>query len=192
MLFLKPQDADAAWERIARSTANGQLGCSAKINPTKDRNEDAVCCIYTPNFADQEDVKRVLVALQAMGLVSKTGYKPDFFTHLGIYKENPWRLSPTLYSVKQVLGWKAGGSSDQQGSIPKKKKIISWNETSQVDIKSWLMTNRPGQFSEAEYELMLSWKPRIDEPSKPKPSSNISSLNSRTGTEKCCQRRRMG
>ena len=32
----------------------------------------------------------------------------------------------------------------------------------------------------------ISWKPRIDEPSKPSPSSNASALNSCAGAEKCC------
>jgi hypothetical protein len=32
----------------------------------------------------------------------------------------------------------------------------------------------------------ISWKPRIDEPSNPNPSSNDSSVSSEVGTEKCC------
>ena len=32
----------------------------------------------------------------------------------------------------------------------------------------------------------ISWKPRIDEPSKPRPSSNTSSVSSCAGIEKCC------
>src|SRR3990167_8742143 len=38
--------------------------------------------------------------------------------------------------------------------------------------------------------ISLAWigcQPRIDEPSKPSPSSNISSFNSDMGIEKCCQ-----
>src|SRR3989304_1310233 len=34
----------------------------------------------------------------------------------------------------------------------------------------------------------IVWKPRMDEPSKPIPSSKSSSLSSPTGIEKCCQR----
>src|SRR3954452_5237081 len=32
----------------------------------------------------------------------------------------------------------------------------------------------------------ISWKPRIEEPSKPKPSSKLSSVSWDMGTEKCC------
>src|SRR3989338_1701844 len=38
--------------------------------------------------------------------------------------------------------------------------------------------------------MSLAWsgcQPRMDEPSKPNPSSNISSLSSEIGMEKCCQ-----
>jgi len=113
MLFLKPQDADEQWEKIARATAQGELGCSAKINPTKDRVQDVVCCIYTSNFADKADVQRVLFALENMGFGIKCGYKPDFYTYLDIYANNQWRLSPTLYSVKEARNWKCKEGSQQ-------------------------------------------------------------------------------
>ena len=32
----------------------------------------------------------------------------------------------------------------------------------------------------------IAWKPRIDEPSKPRPSENTSSSNEPAGTVKCC------
>src|SRR5882672_1324310 len=34
---------------------------------------------------------------------------------------------------------------------------------------------------------LIAWKPRIDEPSNPKPSVNVSSSSSFKGIEKCCQ-----
>src|SRR5437764_13231388 len=34
----------------------------------------------------------------------------------------------------------------------------------------------------------ISWKPRIDEPSKPSPSSKTSAVSSCAGIEKCCMR----
>src|SRR5208283_1125319 len=36
-------------------------------------------------------------------------------------------------------------------------------------------------------EQWIACQPLIDEPSKPRPSSNISSFNSQTGAAKCCQ-----
>ncbi len=34
---------------------------------------------------------------------------------------------------------------------------------------------------------LIAWNPRIDEPSKPSPSVNTSSVSSFSGSEKCCQ-----
>src|SRR5205809_5534719 len=36
-------------------------------------------------------------------------------------------------------------------------------------------------------DASMDFQPRIDEPSKPKPSSKTSSVNSAIGQEKCCQ-----
>src|SRR5882724_10413545 len=36
-------------------------------------------------------------------------------------------------------------------------------------------------------DASMDFQPRIEEPSKPKPSSNTSAVNSLTGTLKCCQ-----
>ena len=35
-------------------------------------------------------------------------------------------------------------------------------------------------------DSLIAWKPRIDEPSKPRPSSNTDWSNDDTGTVKCC------
>jgi len=162
MVFIKPHDADQQWEKIARATAEGTLGCSAKINPTKDIVQDALCCIYTKNLDDKQDVQRVLVALQGMGFAVKSGYKPDVFTHLGIYAKNEWRLPPTLYSVKDIMNWGSGNSTSSSIALPlpqsttvivKKKKITSWIEGGdKVDFEAWLQKNRPSQISESDCE----------------------------------------
>lgn len=46
MLFFQPGPADKYWERIARATVEGRLGCSAKIAPTRgmDSNSQSVLC----------------------------------------------------------------------------------------------------------------------------------------------------
>jgi hypothetical protein len=48
MIFVKAGWADIVWEKIARATAAGNLGCSAKISPTQglQEHETTLCCIY--------------------------------------------------------------------------------------------------------------------------------------------------
>jgi Domain of unknown function (DUF1917) len=131
MVFLSsacPEKLDAQWRDIARATAKGELGCSAKISqaaqaalsssssttlleqpaaPAAAAAAAAIlCCIYVKDFTCQKEVKRVLSVLQNdLHLAVKAGFKPDFFTDLEIYSNNPWRLDATLYKVNQVQSW---------------------------------------------------------------------------------------
>ena len=85
MLFFPPEEADAAWEAIARATAQGELGSSAKIAPAADLapgDRTVVCCVYVEDFAERAEVRRVLYALQSMGMDIMCGFKPDVYTEL--------------------------------------------------------------------------------------------------------------
>ena len=112
MIFLSRDVADANWIKIATAVVEGELGCAAKIGPTKiDTTHQAgagrpvLCCIYTSDFSDRAEVKRVLLALDAMGLPGgqiRCGYKPDVFTSLGIKAGNQWSLPTTIYAPSVV------------------------------------------------------------------------------------------
>jgi hypothetical protein len=107
MIFLKPAWADFVWEKIARATAAGHLGSSAKIAPTQalPEHEKVLCCIYVGDFSNRPEVKRVLLELEAMDLKIKCGFKPDIFTEFGIESKNQWRLPPTIYSPDEAKKW---------------------------------------------------------------------------------------
>ena len=107
MLFFPPDEADVGWEAIARATAQGELGCSAKIAPAAGLlpADRAVCCVYVHDFAERAEVRRVLWALRRMGMDVTSGFKPDVYTELNIMSDNQWRLEPTIYKVKDVLEW---------------------------------------------------------------------------------------
>jgi Domain of unknown function (DUF1917) len=103
MLFIRPDQLDEKWEKIARATALGHLGCSSKISPGQTGYK--LCCIYVKDWADRIEVKRVLDALKYLGFIVKAGFKPDFFTALGIETKNKWRLPPVIYTVQEVMQW---------------------------------------------------------------------------------------
>jgi len=109
MLFLPHAIADDVWADVARATALGALGCSAKIAPTKGAKGATLCCVYVGDFDDRKVVQGVLVALQALlqkyRLSVTSGFKPDAFTLLDIKAGNKWELKPTIYTVDEVLGW---------------------------------------------------------------------------------------
>lgn len=57
------------WAKVARATANNELGIAAKISPREDPDRHRLVCIYTRDFNDKDDVARVLKRLKELGLV---------------------------------------------------------------------------------------------------------------------------
>lgn len=102
MLWPLPAVADDVWRKVARATAEGKLGCSAKIGPTQGVAKAPVCCVYVANFDDHAEVRRVLLALLDLGIEIRAGFKPDVYTYLNIMQSNQWDLPPTLFSVRDV------------------------------------------------------------------------------------------
>ena len=92
MLFPQPADVDAVWRTVAHATATDELGCEAKVATAPDSNDGGasrLICIYTRDFADEEDVRRVAQSLNRLGLASSKGsagkliyYKPGKFSIL--------------------------------------------------------------------------------------------------------------
>lgn len=89
MLFRKARDIDQAWGAIAKATANDELGIAAKVAPRPEGDEgdgygdeksERLICVYTKDFRDLEDVRRVARALRELGLIPPRGrplyYKP--------------------------------------------------------------------------------------------------------------------
>lgn len=114
MLFPMADDVNRIWSLVATATANGELGHAAKVatDDGSGNTTSRLICVYTEDFSDMGDVRRVLRRLVDMGLVKKKGpmgeergiyYKADAFTDLGIDSKNEWGLKASLYSSKDVL-----------------------------------------------------------------------------------------
>ncbi|KAL9100443.1 MAG: hypothetical protein Q9163_004188 [Psora crenata] len=120
MLFPSPEDVDRIWKLIAQATADGELGHAAKVATDDGSGNRAARLIgvYNADYADREEVKRILQRLDRMGLVRGKGamgerglyYKAEAYTWLDIMGGNEWGLKPSLYSSKDVLEetWMAG------------------------------------------------------------------------------------
>ncbi|KAI1248095.1 hypothetical protein MGN70_010344 [Eutypa lata] len=85
MLFRKAEDIDQTWEVVARATANNELGIAAKVAPrpeeeSNNERSERLICVYTKDFRDLEDVRRVARELKRLGLIPPRGrplyYKP--------------------------------------------------------------------------------------------------------------------
>ena len=113
MLFPTPSDVTIHWSLVAKATVAGELGHAAKV-ATNDGTQNArLICIYTPDFSDKKDVKRVLERLVAMGLCNRNGaraeghaiyYKADAYTYLELNSANEFGLKTSMFSSREVLG----------------------------------------------------------------------------------------
>ena len=79
---------------------SGSLGHAAKVSPRDCKGNRHVICVYTEDFTNKEQVRAVEKGLRKVGVTSVMRYKPDVYTTLGIYSDNPWGLKPTVYTSR--------------------------------------------------------------------------------------------
>ena len=110
MLFPSSDKLDRTWKIVAEATANGKLGSMAKVATAGSEREQNVrlICVYTEDFSNQKDVRRVLEELVELGLVRRDSekgnwYKCDAYTHLGIESGNEYGLRASMYGSKDFL-----------------------------------------------------------------------------------------
>ncbi len=78
MLFPMPETVNRTWELVATATAQNELGTAAKVAADEGRGDRVprLICVYTRDFADKADVKRVLAKLVEMELVQRPARDP--------------------------------------------------------------------------------------------------------------------
>lgn len=109
MLFLPEHKVDEVWETVVGATTKGNLGIQAKVAvKAPGEHRPRLIAVYTRDFADKEDIKRVLVKLVDMGLADKPPkgqiyYKCDAHTYLDIFAKNKWGISPSMHSSGNML-----------------------------------------------------------------------------------------
>ncbi|KAJ9203522.1 hypothetical protein DTO164E3_2444 [Paecilomyces variotii] len=111
MLFPTADHVDEVWAAVAQATANDELGVAAKVATDNGSEGGRLVAIYTRDYDDKKDVKRVLERLVELGLVDRGStrpiyYKCDAYTYLDIKSTNQYGLKASLYSSREALGWK--------------------------------------------------------------------------------------
>ncbi|KAJ6031117.1 hypothetical protein N7540_001849 [Penicillium herquei] len=106
MLFPSDDRVDAVWRTLVLALEKGDVCADAKVSTDdgKGTGQDRLICIYTEDFADKEDVKKVLQMLAKEELFDPRGrpiyYKSDAFTLLEINSKNKYQLKASMYSSK--------------------------------------------------------------------------------------------
>lgn len=89
LVFTPPDDHDDVWDKIRAATEIGGLGYAAKaataLQGQANRAGALVTCVYTHDYEDHDDVRRVLAALRGLGVESRLSYKSDEATLQGTY-----------------------------------------------------------------------------------------------------------
>lgn len=109
MMFITADRVDRYWSAVAEATINGHLGIAAKV-ATDDGgagNKTRLIAVYTRDYEDRQDVKRVLKKLVDLNLVKRGErpiyYKRDALTYLEIMSNNKFGLKATSCSSADVL-----------------------------------------------------------------------------------------
>ena len=87
-LIIEGEDGvNKSWYVIANSTWKDELGTEAKVSSARKAGtaKEYVICVYTKNYLDTLDVKRVREKLWKLGYTQRLYYKPDLYTYLNIY-----------------------------------------------------------------------------------------------------------
>ncbi|KNG89983.1 hypothetical protein ANOM_001198 [Aspergillus nomiae NRRL 13137] len=107
MLFLGEEDVDRVWGVVVEETIEGRLGFAAKVATRDGRGKARLLAIYTRDFGDVDDVRRVLERLVELELVRREErpiyYKCDAYTYLEITSGNSYGLKASMFSSREVL-----------------------------------------------------------------------------------------
>ena len=91
LVFVHRNKVDAVWQRIKKATEDGLLGDCSKVSTTRPNPNSTdpnrhVICVYTYDYKDGQDVRRVRKESRKLGLVAKMPYKTDEDTLRGRYE----------------------------------------------------------------------------------------------------------
>jgi hypothetical protein len=109
MMFLTGEWVDKYWGVVVEETVKGNLGVAAKVatDDGSGSGKARLLAVYTRDFGDTDDVRRVLERLVEVGLVEADErpiyYKCDAYTYLEILGNNSYGLKASLFSSRDVL-----------------------------------------------------------------------------------------
>ncbi|KAL4901389.1 hypothetical protein BDW74DRAFT_181957 [Aspergillus multicolor] len=113
MMFITPDRVDSYWDAVAGATVKGHLGIAAKVATKSEldtQGKPRLIAVYTKDYEDIADIKRVLKKLVELGLVKREErpiyYKRDAWTYLDIMSGNKYGLKASVFSSADVLGGK--------------------------------------------------------------------------------------
>jgi len=96
LVYRDENEIDYVWGSIFKALIGKELGISAKVSTAFQKKKRYVVCVYSENYLDLGDVRRIRGRLGEIGFTETLCYKPDIYTYLNIYSGTT-RLSPCRY-----------------------------------------------------------------------------------------------
>ncbi|WP_274919635.1 putative phosphothreonine lyase domain-containing protein [Streptomyces sp. WZ-12] len=101
------------WERIRSATIEGDLGIGAKV--LKDHSR---ACVYTRDYRDLDDLRRILTELRDIGARGWIDYKRDCDTQRELYGRGAaYSCSPPGTVDIKVPRWSVGREMDREAVV---------------------------------------------------------------------------
>lgn len=113
-----PVALESIWKRVVlelvyKKFPPGVIGI--KISPINDMNipgassrggeraNDHVICILHRDMNNEEEIKQIEKVLRAIPIRNDMTYKPNIFSTIGIYRQNKFKLRPTIYTSNKEV-----------------------------------------------------------------------------------------
>ena len=114
LLFVSGQQAAHCWTLVAEATKDGRLGFDAKVSDLG-QSGTQVIVVYTADWHDQDDVRRVLREVRRLGWAGTLSYKRDEETFAGSYGQgSAYYVSPCGDEFEIQLGGPKPEAHDPQ------------------------------------------------------------------------------
>jgi Domain of unknown function (DUF1917). len=102
LIFVDASIVDEVWAKIKKATEDGILGDFSKVatekpNPIAIDSRKKVICVYTYDWTDEKDVKRIREELRRIGITNKIPYKSDEDTLSGKYNATGYKRISKYY-----------------------------------------------------------------------------------------------
>ncbi|KAF9463752.1 hypothetical protein BDZ94DRAFT_587747 [Collybia nuda] len=96
MLYSDSKRIDELWGKVVKMVCSDLKKGTTKVSP-KQEGDSHVICVYVEDYTNMAEVDAMREALRAAGVFWRIGFKPDVYTHLGIYARNQWNIRPSRY-----------------------------------------------------------------------------------------------
>ncbi|KAJ3505233.1 hypothetical protein NLJ89_g7526 [Agrocybe chaxingu] len=96
MIFEESPKIDMLWGKILHFVTVERKKGVVKVSTCKE-GEKHVICIYVNDYTNKPEVDALRKGLRSLGVKWRIGFKTDAYTHLNIYKDNPWNLRPSRF-----------------------------------------------------------------------------------------------